>query len=196
MNKTIIVVIGLALAGAAFTLTAQPAPGRGGPGPHRFGAQGFQPPIATVLGVNADGVLTETEIAQVPAQLLALDKNQDGQLTTDEFCAGGPGRGGQNCPWGTPGQAGQGRGQGKGRGLCAQGQNPLFLRLFDADGDKLLSNVEINNAPAILRALDVNQDGRLTADELRPQAGNGRGNGKGYGNGQCQGRQQACLRQS
>jgi len=192
MKKTISMIIGLALAGTAFTLTAQPGPGRGGPGPHRFGSQGFQPPIATVLDADGDGVLTDAEIAQVPTQLLTLDKNRDGQLTPDELCASGPGRGGQNCPLGNPAQGGQGRGQGKGRGLCVQGQTPLFLRLFDADGDQLLSNVEIHNAPAALRALDANRDGQLTADELRPRSGLGRGQGKG----QCGGRQQACLRQS
>ncbi|HRT09089.1 MAG TPA: hypothetical protein P5233_11965, partial [Candidatus Paceibacterota bacterium] len=144
------------------------------------------------LDADGDGVLTDAEIAQVPTQLLTLDKNRDGQLTPDELCASGPGRGGQNCPLGNPAQGGQGRGQGKGRGLCVQGQTPLFLRLFDADGDQLLSNVEIHNAPAALRALDANRDGQLTADELRPRSGLGRGQGKG----QCGGRQQACLRQS
>ena len=40
--------------------------------------------------------------------------------------------------------------------------------IFDTDHDGVISADEINNAPAVLRSLDKNGDGKLTADELPP----------------------------
>lgn len=48
--------------------------------------------------------------------------------------------------------------------------NPL-LALFDTNHDGVIDATEIANAPAVLRALDKNGDGQLTADELRPPRG-------------------------
>jgi hypothetical protein len=98
--------------------------------------------------------------------LLKLDKNGDGQLKADELCPGGFGRGGQDCPLG---------GQGRGRGACANGQKPVLLALLDTDKDGVLGSAEINGAPAALKALDKNSDGQVTADEIRPLPGCGRG---------------------
>ena len=39
---------------------------------------------------------------------------------------------------------------------------------LDANADGSLANAEIANAAASLRALDGNQDGKLTREELRP----------------------------
>ena len=110
MKQTITLLIGLALAGSALTVSAQQGQGRGAGagGPHRYGAQKFPPPIAAVLDTDSNGVLSEAEISQAPSQLLKLDKNNDGQLTAEELCPGGIGRGGQDCPWG-----GQGRRAGR-----------------------------------------------------------------------------------
>lgn len=53
-----------------------------------------------------------------------------------------------------------------------------FLRVFDADGDGVLSAAEIDGAAAKLRALDASKDGTLTAEELpRPPAPGGGGPG-------------------
>lgn len=41
-----------------------------------------------------------------------------------------------------------------------------LLAAFDADGDGVLSPAEIANAARVLRTLDANGDGRITADEL------------------------------
>lgn len=165
MKQTIALLIGLTLAGSALTVIAQPGPGRGDGGPHRYGARNFPPPIAAVLDTDSNGILSETEIAQAASQLLKLDKNQDGQLAAEELCPGGFGRGGQGCPWG---------GQGRGRRACANGQSCL-LALFDTDKDGLLSAAEISAAPAVLKALDKNNDGQVSSDEIRPLAGCGRG---------------------
>ncbi len=109
-------------------------------------------------------------MAQAASQLLKLDQNQDGQLTAEELCPGGLGRGGQECPWG---------GQGQGRRACANGQKSVLLVILDADKDGVLSADEINGAPAMLKALDKNGDGQVTPDEIRPLAGAGRGCGRG-----------------
>lgn len=168
MKQTITIIIGLALAGSALTVSAQQGQGRGAGtgGPHRYGAQKFPPPIAAVLDTDANGVLSAAEISQAPSQLLKLDKNRDGQITAEELCSGGMGRGGQDCPWG---------GQGQGRRACANGQKSVLLAIFDTDKDGSLTSAEINGAPAALKALDKNSDGQITAEEIRPLPGCGRG---------------------
>ena len=170
MKKAITLMIGLALAGSALTVTAQQGQGRGAGagGPHRYGAQNFQPPIAVVLDTDSNAVLSAAEIEQAPSQLLKLDQNGDGQLGAEELCPGGLGRGGQDCPWG---------GQGRGRGACANGQKSILLAIFDTDKDGTLTSAEINGAPAALKALDKNNDGQVTADESRPRQGQGGGRG-------------------
>lgn len=47
----------------------------------------------------------------------------------------------------------------------APARSPL-LAAFDADGDNRLSPAEIANAARVLRSLDANGDGVLTADEF------------------------------
>jgi hypothetical protein len=166
MKQTITFLIGLALAGSALTVSAQQGQGRGAGAQHRYGAQKFPPPIAAIFDTDSNGVLSAAEIAQAPSQLLKLDKNNDGQLTTEELCPGGFGRGGQGCPWG---------GQGQGRRAGANGQKSVLLTLLDTDKDGVLSSAEINGAPAALKALDKNNDGQITAEEIRPLPGCGRG---------------------
>ncbi len=151
--------IGLALAGSALTVSAQPGQGCGAGGPHRYGAQKFPPPIAAAFDTDSNGVLSAGEIAQAPSQLLKLDQNLDGQLSAEELCPGGL------C----------GGGQGQGRRACANGQQPVLLALLDADKDGVLGSAEINGAPAVLQALDKNNDGQVTAEEIRPLPGCGRG---------------------
>ena len=46
--------------------------------------------------------------------------------------------------------------------------NPMFAAL-DADEDGEISEKEIENATAALKKLDKNSDGKLTAEELRPE---------------------------
>lgn len=166
MRQAITLLIGLALAGSALTTGAQQGQGCGNGGPHRYGAQKFPPPIAAAFDTDANGVLSAAEIAQAPSQLLKLDKNGDGQLSAQELCPGGLGRGAQECPLG---------GQGQGRQACAKGQKSVLLVLLDTDKDGVLGSAEINGAPTALKALDKNGDGQVTSDEIRPLPGCGRG---------------------
>jgi Ca2+-binding EF-hand superfamily protein len=64
-----------------------------------------------------------------------------------------------------------------GRGMFRM---PLMTAI-DADGDGEISASEINDAPAHLRGLDANKDGRLTPDELRPAGGPAGGAGGAAG---------------
>jgi hypothetical protein len=162
MKTTLTLIIGLTLAASALDTYAQAGPpGRGrGPGGPPGGAGSLPPPLAAVLDLNQDGVLSAEEIAAAPALLKALDKNNDGVLTAGEFCPA------DRNP--------QGRGPGRGAGAC---------RWIDTDGDGVLSTAEMTNAADSLRKLDLNGDGAVSADELRPGGGFGRGQGAGQGGG-------------
>ena len=47
-------------------------------------------------------------------------------------------------------------------------RNDPVMTALDADHDGALSADEIKNAPAALKKLDKNGDGKLTEDEVRP----------------------------
>ena len=61
-------------------------------------------------------------------------------------------------------------------------RSPAFQAL-DADRDGVVSAAELADAPAALKALDKNGDGKLTEDEVRPRFGEGRGGRGGRGRG-------------
>jgi hypothetical protein len=52
---------------------------------------------------------------------------------------------------------------------------PPIIAVLDANHDGVIDAAEIDNAPAALRKLDKNGDGKLTMDELMPPPPNGRG---------------------
>jgi Ca2+-binding EF-hand superfamily protein len=56
--------------------------------------------------------------------------------------------------------------------------NPIFAAL-DTNGDGVIDEQEMANAPAALKKLDRNGDGKLTEDEVRPQFGRGGPGGPG-----------------
>src|SRR5690242_10470712 len=94
MKKSKLIVLALALAGLAYSLTAQdngaPPQDGNGPGPEgrgrpRMGRHMPMHPLMQALDVNKDGIIDEQEIANAPAALKTLDKNGDGKLTPDEL---------------------------------------------------------------------------------------------------------------
>jgi Ca2+-binding EF-hand superfamily protein len=173
--------VGLAVA------PAQDGRGGGQPGQPGFGrgpGRGRPSVAFTVLDVNADGVLDAQEIAAAPASLAKLDKNSDGQITSDEVRPAMP--------------EGRGRG-GPGRGEEQEGDSPAqladdtvkALMAFDANGDGKLSRAELPpRFQGIFDRGDTNKDGFLTPDEIRkalaaqtpPPDAEGRG-GRGGGEG-------------
>ena len=88
-------------------------PREGGPGGGPAGGppRGGGSPLVAALDANQDQTLDAAEIANSPAALATLDKNSDGQLTSDELRPGRP----DGAPEG-------GKGHGGKRG--PRGQNP------------------------------------------------------------------------
>lgn len=97
-------------------------------------------------------------------------------LSAKEKSPAGPG--GQRPPaqdrfqGGPGGQRPEGpdRGQGGQDGPGGPGQRPMppLIAALDANHDGVIDADEIANAPAALKKLDKNGDGKLTMDELRP----------------------------
>jgi Ca2+-binding EF-hand superfamily protein len=149
-SKTKIMVTMLALGASAFVASAQdnndgPPGGGGQGGPGGPGRHHHPPlPIVSVLDVNHDGIIDSNEIANASAALLTLDKNGDGQLTTDEYLPPLP----KDAPADAP-----------------RPPRPLIIKALDANGDGVIDASEIANAPAALKTLDKNADGQLTRDE-------------------------------
>src|ERR1051326_8143206 len=112
-------------------------------------------PLVGTLDANHDRVIDSNEIANAPTALLTLAKHQDGNLTPDESL---PPR-----PVGTSGGQAQDR-----------RPPPLpIMEALDANHDGVIDATEIANAPAALKALDKNGDGKLTRDEFAPPPPNG-----------------------
>jgi hypothetical protein len=84
------------------------------------------------------------------------------------FAQGPPGGGGPGG--GGPGGGGPG-GQG---GPGGPPPPPPLVAALDANHDGVIDAQEIDNAPAALRTLDKNKDGKLTPDEFRPPHPGGR----------------------
>jgi hypothetical protein len=166
----------LALGASAFIASAQDTNAvPTGPGPGRHGHHPPDP-LMLALDANHDGVIDADEIANASAALKTLDKNGDGKLTLDELRPprppqdGGPQSGGGMPPGPPPGDLQDTNALPGGPGPGRHGHRPpppLFLAL-DANHDGVIDADEIANAPAALKTLDKNGDGKLTQDELRP----------------------------
>jgi hypothetical protein len=105
------------------------------------------PVLLKALDGDKDGSLSADEIANSSAALLELDKNEDGKLSPREISPPPPKRKGKNPP----------------------PKGPLVIvKALDLDQDRFLSAEEIEDAPESLAALDKNEDGTISKEELRP----------------------------
>ena len=148
-----------------------PQDGNGG-GPGQGHHRPPPPPIVQALDANHDGVIDSNEIANASAALKTLDKNGDGKLTTDEYRPPRPeGARGDHAGGPPP----QGNSQGGGSPPQEHHQRPPLpiLQALDANHDGAIDSNEIANAPAALKTLDKNGDGKLTPDEFMPPRPNG-----------------------
>ena len=169
--KKAAIILALALGVSAGAVLAQdaggppPPDGPGGPG---MNGRRPPPPLMLALDVNHDGVIDADEIANAPTALKALDKNGDGKLTQDELRPPRP----ENAPNGDANNPPRWDGPGGGRGgpPGANGRRPPdpLMQALDVNHDGVIDADEIANAPAALKMLDANGDGKLTRDELRP----------------------------
>jgi hypothetical protein len=174
-NNKIMLTI-LALGASAFIASAQDTNTvPSGPGPGRHGHHPPDP-LMLALDANHDGVIDADEIANASAALKTLDKNGDGKLTLDELRPprppqdGGPQSGDGMPPGPPPGGMQDTNAVPNGFGPGRHGHRPpppLFVAL-DVNHDGVIDADEIANAPAALKTLDKNGDGKLTLDELRP----------------------------
>jgi Ca2+-binding EF-hand superfamily protein len=113
------------------------------------GANGL-PPMFSVFDTDKDGVLSSAEMNGATAALLKLDVNHDGKIEAAEFCPAA------------------GRGWGRGTGSC-----PGAMSLFDTNKDGSISTAEAQAAPATLKALDTDHDGKVTGGGACPRRGQG-----------------------
>ncbi|MRR12626.1 hypothetical protein EG835_09240, partial [bacterium] len=97
--------------------------------------------------------------------LKKLDANKDGKLTRDEFHPKRPDGGSEGRAEAPP--QGQAAGPSDGADRPKKPQPPVIAAL-DAHADGVIDAKEIAAAPAALKKLDVNGDGRLSPDEYRP----------------------------
>ncbi len=131
---------------------AKPREGRGDP--KQFFAR---------LDRNGDGKLTADEVPEERRALVERlirrgDKDQDKALSLEEFIASRPERPGQEPP-----DPDNPRRPPFGAGIAG-----LFVAL-DADHDGKLSSGEISAAADVIRKLDKNGDGTVTAEEIMSQ---------------------------
>ena len=103
--------------------------------------------VLDALDADHDYVISATEIAAAPAALRRLDLNGDGKLSAEE------------CGMHAAKDL---------RGVFMQ-SNPVLAAL-DTDHDAEISASEIRNAPAALKRLDLNGDGRLLPVEIAPDS--------------------------
>ena len=123
----------------------------GGPGHAAGGAQTNL--LFMALDTNQDGQLSGAELSRAASVLRALDTNQDGQLSASECAkaAGGHGHGGGSAP--NPQEQAT--------------ENVEVLMAFDKNHDQMLTAEEL---PASLQSLmeraDYDRDGKITKLEL------------------------------
>jgi Ca2+-binding EF-hand superfamily protein len=133
-----------------------------------------------ILTLAAGLALSAQPPADMTETLFSYDKNKDGKLTREELPERMQGileRADADRDGFLTREEVQKATAGMGGGRGGMMMNPL-LRALDTDQDGKLSAAEIAAAPAALKTLDKNGDGMLDQEELRPPMRGGRGEGR------------------
>ncbi|MGH8024307.1 MAG: EF-hand domain-containing protein [Limisphaerales bacterium] len=163
MNKTIKTLLALVsvVLGTLPAYAQNTAPPNGQPPPDYNGPRRHHrpPPLPLLLALdtNHDGIIDSNEIANASAELLTLDKNGDGQLASDEYLPPRPRKSNSS-------------------GRTFRPPPSPLIEALDVNHDGIIDAEEIANAPAELKTLDKNGDGKLTRGEYCPPPPPGMGN--------------------
>jgi hypothetical protein len=163
--KTSALLLALALSASTCSLVAQDdgtLPPPRGAGPGTGGPFMLPPPVHKQLNLTAD---QEKQLAELRAEFKAKFESVLTPEQLQKLQAARPRRDGQGA--GAPAAANQDPSQGPPRGMGGPRHNPV-IEALDVDHDGVLDAEEIAKAPESLKALDKNNDGQLTPDELRP----------------------------
>lgn len=167
--KTALALTSAAAVLATFALVAAPQDFGGRQG-GRGGFPQMASPLVGALDTNRDGTIASPEIDNAPVALKTLDRNSDGRITGDELVPAF-GRGGREGGGREGGREREGREDGeRGGAPAANSADELVAQLmaFDKNGDGQLEKTEVpERMQGIFDRADANQDGKLTADEIK-----------------------------
>lgn len=172
-----------------------PGMGMGGMGMGGPGGMRRPNPLREALDTDADGSLSAEEIAGAATGLAKLDKDSDGQIVAGELAPPAPasppaseghaanppaGDASAPAPAGPPGGGGPGAG---GPGSGGRRFPNRLLESIDSNSDGTISAEERAAASEGLKKLDLDGDGKIIREELRPPGGPGGGGPGGPGGG-------------
>ena len=146
---------------------AQPPEGRRGRGRRR----GPRSAILRLLDANKDNTLSKEEVLAAKTALLALDKDQDGNLTKEEMRPEGEDRRRRRFMGGM------------------RGMDPM-MDAVDKDHDGELFDDEVTDVVASLLTLDKDGDGAIGEEEMRPDFSRMRGGPGGFRRGRGRGEEE------
>ena len=159
---------------------------RGGPGGREGGAGGPQAGgademVKTIMAFdkNGDGKISKDELPErMQGMFDRADADKDGFLSKDEITKMAAARM-LSGPQGDPEGGREGRGPG---GPGGPGGRPdIVFAALDTNNDGVISADEIKASAESLAKLDKNGDGKITEDEVRPRMPMGRGGPRGEG---------------
>ncbi len=143
---------------------------------HGEGQRPPKPLIDTALDTDGDEIMSADELANAGVALATLDNDGDGTLSANECLPQRPRDPRHQPSTETDGSdmTGKDSAPPAPRKRGGGGPKPPIFTALDADDDGTISADELANAATVLRALDSDGDGTLGPDEYRPPRREGR----------------------